>query len=334
MTFTGSAAASGGLPEEMTPGVALQRRILDVRDPILAGTVRLLALLALGVVALMLLETLLRAAPLFAVESPAVLLLGVNWDPSSLAYGGLSFVYGTVVTSILALVFAVPLALGAALLINEYLPPRAGRPLSHAIELLAAVPSVVYGFWGVVVLVPALVPLQQAIAASPLSAIPLFAPPTYGPSYLAASLILAIMILPIATAVSRDALAATPRLQREAALALGATHWETVRHVVLPFARGGILAGVILALSRAIGETIAVLFVIGNQPQINLSILAPGSTLPSVIASEFAEANQPFHAEALIALGIVLFVISFAVNVAARWVIGRFETRAGGADVR
>jgi phosphate transport system permease protein len=336
MTFTGSTPATAGVGRraEMTPGVALRRRVLDVRDPILAWSVRLLALLALGVVALMLLETLLRAAPLFAVESPAVLLFGVNWDPSSLAYGGLSFIYGTLITSVLALVFAVPLALGAALLINEYLPKRVGSPLAYAIELLAAVPSVVYGFWGVVVLVPALAPLQQTLAASPLGAIPLFAAPTYGPSYLAAGLILAIMILPIATAVSRDSLAATPRLQREAALALGATHWETIRHVTLPFARGGILAGVILALSRAIGETIAVLFVIGNQPQINLSMLAPGYTLPSVIASEFAEANQPFHSEALIALGIVLFLISFAVNVAARWVVGRFEARAGGADVR
>jgi phosphate transport system permease protein len=127
---------------------------------------------------------------------------------------------------------------------------------------------------------------------------------------------------------------ATPRLQREGALALGATHWETIKHVVLPFARGGIFAGVILGLSRAIGETIAVLFLIGNQPQINASIFAPGYSLPSVIAGEFAEANQPFHPEALIALGVVLFLLSFTVNVAARVVVGRFEARAGGADVR
>ena len=337
MSSIGSAETAGARPGhtgEPAPGALLRRRVPGVGDPILAWSVRLLALLALGVVVLMLLETLLRASPLFGIESPFVLLFGLNWDPSTIAYGGLPFIYGTAVTSVLALLFAVPLAIGAALLINEYLPRRIGGTLASAIELLAAVPSVVYGFWGVTVLVPALVPLQRAIAASPLGAIPLFAPPTYGPSYLAASLILAIMILPIATAVSRDAMAATPRLQREAALALGATRWEAIRHVVLPFARGGILAGIILALSRAIGETIAVLFVIGNQPQINLSILAPGYTLPSVIASEFAEANQPFHSEALIALGIVLFVISFAVNISARWVVARFEARAGGADVR
>jgi phosphate transport system permease protein len=142
------------------------------------------------------------------------------------------------------------------------------------------------------------------------------------------------MVLPIITAVTREAIAATPRLQREGAMALGATHWEQIRHVILPFARGGIFAGVILGLSRAIGETIAVLFVIGLSPHMAASIFAPGYTLPSVIASEFREANEPFHIEALIALGVVLFVLSFAVNVAARRVVGRFERRAGGADVR
>jgi phosphate transport system permease protein len=321
-------------PRAVEPAAFLKRRTLQVGDSILSWSVRLLSLLALAAVVLMLIETAVRAWPLFGAQSPLDLLFGLNWDPSTLAYGGLPFIYGTLVTSILALLFAVPLALGAALLINEYLPRRVGVPLGHAIELLAAVPSVVYGFWGVVVLVPLLVPAQQAIAGSPLGALPLFSGPTYGPSYLAAGLILAIMILPIVTAVSRDAMAATPRLQREAALALGATEWEAVRHVVLPFARGGIFAGIILALSRAIGETIAVLFVIGNQPQVNASILAPGYTLPSVIASEFAEANQPFHTEALIALGVVLFVMSFVVNIAARRVVSRFEARSGGADVR
>ena len=226
-------------------------------------------------------------------------------------YGALPFVYGTVVTSIIALIFAVPLSLGAALLVNEYLPAAVAAPVAYAIELLAAVPSVVYGFWGVIVVVPALRPVQEAIAGSPLGAIPVFAGPVAGPSYFVAGMVLAIMILPILTSVARDSIRATPRLQREGAMALGATHWETIRHVVLPFARGGIFAGIILGLSRAIGETIAVLFVIGNQPQINASIFSPGYTLPSVIASEFAEANQPFHPEALIGLGVVLFVMSF-----------------------
>ena len=257
-----------------------------------------------------------------------------TWDPVAGQFGALPFIYGTVVTSVIALIFAVPLALGAALLVNEYLPRRLATPVAYAIELLAAVPSVVYGFWGILVLVPAVRPLEKAIAASPLGTIPVFAGPVAGPSYLVAGLILAVMILPIMTSVSRDSMKATPRLQREGALALGATHWETIRHVVIPFARGGIFAGVILGLSRAIGETIAVLFVIGNNPGISASIFAPGYSLPSVIASEFKEANQPFHPEALIALGVVLFVLSFAVNVAARGVVGRFEARAGGADVR
>lgn len=316
------------------PGSLIRRRRPSLGDPVLAWAVRLLSWIALAAIVLMLIDTALNSGKLLEHESIWDFLTGTLWQPASLVYGALPFVYGTVVTSAIALILAVPLALGAALLVNEYLPSRAATPLAYGIELLAAVPSVVYGFWGILVLVPALRPVQQAIAGSPLGVIPIFGGPVAGPSYLAAGVILAIMILPIVTSVARDAMNATPRLQREGALALGATHWETIRHVVLPFARGGIFAGVILGLSRAIGETIAVLFVIGNQPQINASIFAPGYSLPSVIASEFAEANQPFHPEALIALGVVLFALSFAVNVAARRVVARFEAKAGGADVR
>jgi phosphate transport system permease protein len=317
-----------------TPGAIIRQRRISLGDPLLGWAVRILSWIALLAIVLMLADTAINSGKLLEHESVWDFLTGTVWQPASVVYGALPFVYGTVVTSLLALLLAVPLALGAALLVNEYLPRRVASPLAYGIELLAAVPSVVYGFWGILVLVPFLRPIQQAIAASPLGTIPIFGGPVAGPSYLAAGVILAIMILPIVTSVARDAMNATPRLQREGALALGATHWETIRHVVLPFARGGILAGVILGLSRAIGETIAVLFVIGNQPQINASIFAPGYSLPSVIASEFAEANQPFHPEALIALGVVLFALSFAVNVAARRVVGRFEAKAGGADVR
>ena len=282
----------------------------------------------------MLVDTAANSAKLLGHTSLWDFLTGARWEPASTIYGAVPFIYGTVVTSLIALLFAIPLALGCALLVNEYLPRAIAAPVGYAIELLAAVPSVVYGFWGILVLVPAVRPIEQAIASSPLGAIPLFAGPVAGPSYLVAGLILAVMILPIITSVSRDAMNATPRLQREGALALGATHWELIRHVVLPFARGGIFAGIILGLSRAIGETIAVLFVIGNNPQISASIFAPGYSLPSVIAAEFKEANQPFHPEALIALGVILFILSFAVNVAARGVVARFEARAGGADVR
>jgi phosphate transport system permease protein len=322
-------------PAPVDGGAAIirQRRI-SLGDPLLGWGVRILSWTALAAIVLMLVDTAFNSGKLLEHESIWDFLSGTVWQPASVVYGALPFVYGTVVTSLIALLLAVPLALGAALLVNEYLPPRVASPLAYGIELLAAVPSVVYGFWGILVLVPALRPVQQAIATSPVGAIPIFSGPVAGPSYLAAGVILAIMILPIVTSVARDAMSATPRLQREGALALGATQWETIRHVVLPFARGGIFAGVILGLSRAIGETIAVLFVIGNQPQINASIFAPGYSLPSVIASEFAEANQPFHSEALIALGVVLFALSFAVNLAARRVVGRFEARAGGADVR
>jgi phosphate transport system permease protein len=312
----------------------VRRRHLSVGDPILKWAVLGLSLIALASVALMLFDTVQNSAALLKTTSIWGFVTGTRWAPSAGVYGALPFIYGTVVTSLIALIIAVPLSLGAALLINEFLPARISGPLASAIQLLAAIPSVVYGFWGILVVVPLLRPLQNFIASTPAGALPIFSGPQPGPSYFVAAVVLTIMILPIVTSITRESLAATPRLQREAALALGATDWETIRHVVLPFARGGIFAGIILGLSRAIGETIAVLFVIGNQPQINLSIFAPGYTLPSVVAGEFAEANQPFHSEALIALGIVLFVMSFGVNVLARVVVGRFERRAGGADVR
>jgi phosphate transport system permease protein len=316
------------------PGALISRRRLSLGDPILSWGVRILSWAALLAIVLMLIDTAVHSGKLLEHTGIWAFLTGTLWAPASTVYGALPFIYGTIVTSLLALLFAVPLSIGAALLVNEYLPGRLAAPVSYGIELLAAIPSVVYGFWGIIVVVPALRVVEQAVAGSPVGSIPLFAGPVPGPSYLAAGVVLAIMILPIITSVARDAMRATPRLQREGALALGATHWETIRHVVMPFARGGIFAGVILGLSRAIGETIAVLFVIGNQPQINASIFAPGYSLPSVIAGEFAEANQPFHPEALIALGVILFTISFLVNVAARGVVGRFEARAGGADVR
>jgi phosphate transport system permease protein len=316
------------------PGQLVQRRSLSVGDPILTWAVRILALAALAAVVVMLIQTAVDASTLFKLEGPIEFLIGTRWEPSNTIYGALPFIYGTLVTSIIALVFAVPLAIGVALLIMEYLPSRISGPVAVAVDLLAAVPSIVYGFWGLLYLVPAVRPIEQAIAASPLGAVPIFAGPAPGPSYFVAGLVLTIMVLPIITAVTREAISATPRLQREGAMALGATHWEQIRHVILPFARGGIFAGIILGLSRAIGETIAVLFVIGLSPHMAASIFAPGYTLPSVIASEFREANEPFHIEALIALGVVLFVLSFAVNVAARRVVGRFERRAGGADVR
>jgi phosphate transport system permease protein len=316
------------------PGRLVQRRSLSVGDPILTWAVRILALTALAAVVVMLIQTAVDASTLFKLEGPIDFLFGTRWEPSNTIYGALPFIYGTLVTSIIALVFAVPLSLGVALLVMEYLPSRVSGPVAVAVDLLAAIPSIVYGFWGLLYLVPAVRPIEQAIAASPLGVLPIFGGPAPGPSYLVAGLVLTIMILPIITAVTREAIAATPSLQREGAMALGATHWEQIRHVILPFARGGIFAGVILGLSRAIGETIAVLFVIGLSPHLAASIFAPGYTLPSVIASEFREANEPFHIESLIALGVVLFVLSFAVNVAARVIVGRFERRAGGADVR
>jgi phosphate transport system permease protein len=317
-----------------SPPPLIRRRVPGIGDPILGWVVGILAVGALLAVVAMVLQASVDASTLFKHVGPLEFLAGLRWEPSNTIYGALPFIYGTLVTSILALIFAVPLSIGVALLITEYLPRRVAGPVAVAVDLLAAVPSIVYGFWGILVLVPVMRPIEQAVAGSPLGTIPIFAGPAPGPSYLVAGVVLAIMVLPIVTAVSREAIAATPRLQREGIMALGATHWEQIRHVIIPFARGGIFAGVVLGLSRAIGETIAVLFVIGNAPRLSASIFAPGYTLPSVIASEFREANQPFHIEALIALGVVLFILSFGVNLGARMIVGRFERRAGGADVR
>ncbi len=254
---------------------------------------------------------------------------GLRWAPSFTIYGALPFIYGTLLSSAIAMVIAVPVAVLIALLITEILPPRIRTPLGLVVDLLAAIPSVVYGLWGLVVLIPVLRPFEQAVASTLGTVIPFLAGPTPGPSYFAAGVIVAIMIVPIIAALSREVFAATPRIQREAVRALGGTRWDVVRNVVLPIGRSGVLAAIILGLARAIGETIAVTMMIGNAPKIGASIFSPGFTLASVIANEFNEANQELHPEALIALGLVLLVISVLVNAAAIVIRQRFARGVG-----
>ena len=247
------------------------------------------------------------------------------WDPVAGAFGAAPAIFGTLVTSAIALVIATPLALGAAIFLAEFAPPWLRQPAAFLVDLLAAIPSVVYGLWGVFVLVPLLRRYVMPFIAETLGLgrVALFAGPAYGNSVLAAGVILAIMVLPYIAAVAREVLLAVPRSQREAALALGATRWETIIGAVLPYARVGLFGGVILGLGRALGETMAVTMVIGNTHEISASLFHPGYTMASLIANEFSEATGDLHLSALMAVGLVLFVITLIVNALARWLVWR-----------
>lgn len=247
-----------------------------------------------------------------------------TWDPNNGHYGVLPAIFGTLVSSLLALALATPLALGVAVFLSEFAPQWMRTPVAFLVDLLAAIPSVIYGLWGIYFLLPVLREyVAPAIRAIPvIGQLPIFAGPAYGNSLLAAVLILTIMILPYISAVSREVLLAVPRSQREAALALGATRWETIRDAVIPYAKSGIIGGVILGLGRAIGETMAVTMLIGNVAQIKASLFAPAYTMAALIANEFNEATGD-HLSALMAVGAALFVITIIVNGIARWLVWR-----------
>jgi len=241
-----------------------------------------------------------------------------SWDPVASKFGALPFIYGTVVSSTVAIVLAGAIGVLAAIYLAEFSPDWVSTPLGFLIELLAAVPSVVYGLWGLFVLAPIIRNILGPFLQHGLGFLPLFTGPIYGVGMLAAVLILALMIVPTVAAISRDVIAAVPQTQREAMLALGATRWEVIRRVVLPTARIGIFGACILALGRAIGETIATTMVIGNRPVISASLFAPGYTLSSVIANEFTEATTTVYLSALVELGLLLFIVSMIVNGLAR----------------
>jgi phosphate transport system permease protein len=253
-----------------------------------------------------------------------------EWNVPAGKFGAAPAIFGTIVSSIIALAIAAPLAIGVAIFLSEFAPRWLQQPVAFIVDLLAAIPSVVYGLWGIFVMIPMLretvVPVLRDTLH--LGSTPLFSGPAYGPSMLAAGIILAIMALPYISAVSREVLRAVPRSQREAALALGATRWETIWGAVLPNARSGILGGVILGLGRALGETMAVTMVIGNRAEISASLLAPGYTMASLIANEFSEASNDLHLSALMAVGGVLFLITIAVNAIARWLVWTVERKA------
>jgi phosphate transport system permease protein len=246
-----------------------------------------------------------------------------TWDPVKENFGILPIIYGTMASSLVALVIAVPVSVGCAIFVTDVAPAWMRTPVAFLIELLAAIPSIVYGLWGLFVLVPFVRDPVQKFLGGHFSFIPLFDGPQFGLGLLAAGIILAIMILPIITSISRDVLLAVPSSQREAMLALGATRWEATSRAVIPYARSGIVGGVILGLGRAIGETMAVTLVIGNGFKISASLFQPSHTIASTIASEFSEAPSELYRSALIEAGLVLLLIALLVNIGARLLVWR-----------
>jgi len=289
-------------------------------------------LLVLVILVLIALSTGNEARPWFEAEG----LTGIfsnNWDPAHGHYGALAFIYGTLITATIAIVLAVPVSIGIALLIVEVVPKRVAQPIVWCIDLLAVVPSVVFGLWGILVFAPWLAPHFKSIASA-VDGIPvldsLFGAPTSGQSFFTAGLILAVMIVPIVTSLSREVIATTPPIEREAAYALGATKLEMITGAVWPHSKGGIVGAVMLGLGRAMGETIAAALVIGSSAQITAHLFSPGDSMPAVIANQFGEASG-LQRSALIGLGVVLFVITIVVNIAARAIVQRSLAKSRGA---
>ena len=286
-------------------------------------------LVILGGVILALIDGAMPALKTFGID----FLFSQSWNPVTEKFGALAPIYGTLVTSAIAMVIAVPLGLLIAMFLTELCPMWLRRPIGIAIELLAGIPSIIYGIWGLFVFAPFLQRTLQPALIDAFGNVPvlssLFAGPPYGIGMLTAGLILAIMVLPFITSISRDVFEATPPVLKEAAYGVGCTTWEVVRYVVLPYARVGVIGGVMLGLGRALGETMAVTFVIGNAHRISASLLAPGTTISASIANEFTEAVGDLYTSALIALGLILFVITFIVLAIARYMLLRIERRLG-----
>src|SRR6202790_2427531 len=260
-------------------------------------------------------------------------LVSERWNPVTDNFGALPAIYGTILTSLIGMLIAVPVGLMIAFFLTELCPQWLRRPIGIAIELLAGIPSIIYGIWGLFLFAPFLQETLQPFLINTLGNVPgigaLFAGPPYGIGMLTAGLILAIMVLPFVTSITRDVFEAVPGVLKEAAYGLGCTTWEVVRNVVLPYARVGVIGGIMLGLGRALGETMAVTFVIGNAHRISASILAPGTTISATIANEFTEAKGDLYTSALIELGLILFGITFIVLAAARYMLLRIERRIG-----
>jgi phosphate transport system permease protein len=326
-----ASAQAGSYSEPFEISAAVLRRNL-VWDALLRNATRTAAiavLLLLGGVIASLVQGSVPAIKAFGFG----FLSSAAWNPVTDNYGALAAIYGTLVTSFIAMLIGFPVSIGIAIFITELCPAWLKRPISTAIELLAGVPSIIYGIWGLFVLAPFLQARVQPLLISVFGQVPIlsgvFAGPPYGIGVLTAGVILSVMVLPYITSVTRDVFETVPAVLKESAYGLGSTTWEVVRNVVLPYARSGVIGGVMLGLGRALGETMAVTFVIGNAHKINQSILAPGTTISASIANEFTEADSDLYNSALIELGLILFVITFIVLACARLMLLRMEMRAG-----
>lgn len=293
------------------------------------------AALVLAILALIAYSTVREAWPAFVSEGIDFIIKD-DWVPNSNQFGALALIYGTVLVSVIALVIGVPLSIGIALFVTEVAPSRMKRPIIYVIDLLAAVPSVVYGLWGILVLAPELDKVYQDIASA-VSGIPILdtlfnGDPISGRSFMTAGLILAIMITPIVTSIARETFATVPQSQKDGAYAMGATRWEMVRAAVFPHSRSGVTAGILLGFGRAIGETIAVALVIGSSVRITGELFSSGDTMASNIVNGYGESSGTYQA-ALIGLGVVLFVLTMAIGIIARAIIARSERKIGYASV-
>jgi phosphate transport system permease protein len=305
---------------------------LRFRDAAFRNLTRGAAMGVLVILGGVILSLLIGSLPALRAFGPSFL-IEEQWNPVTERFGALAPIYGTLVTSFIAMLIAVPVGLLIAVFLTEICPLWLRRPIGTAIELLAGIPSIIYGIWGLFVFAPFLQQTLQPFLIAVFGDIPvlssLFGGPPYGIGVLTAGLILAIMVLPFITSISRDVFNAVPPVLKEAAYGVGCTTWEVVRHVVLPYARVGVIGGIMLGLGRALGETMAVTFVIGNAHRISASILAPGTTISATIANEFTEAVGDLYTSALIALGLILFAITFIVLAAARYMLARIERRLG-----
>jgi phosphate transport system permease protein len=328
VALQGSPAA---VREQVDRAKVLQRlRLNDVGFRWLTRLAAITVLIILGGIIIALIHGSLPALRAFGFS----FLIDDTWNPVTEKFGAIAPIYGTIVTSVIAMLIAVPVGLLIAVFLTELCPMWLRRPIGIAIELLAGIPSIIYGIWGLFVFAPFLQQHVQPFLISAFGDIPLlsdlFAGPPYGIGILTAGLILAIMVLPFITSISRDVFEAVPPVLKEAAYGLGCTTWEVSRYVVLPFTRVGVIGGVMLGLGRALGETMAVTFVIGNAHRISGSILAPGTTISATIANEFTEAVGDLYTSSLIALGLILFVITFIVLAFARLMLMRLNARVGG----
>lgn len=324
--------------DTMSGSAALSARDARVRrfavtDAIFHALTRISAILVLLILGGVGVSLVIGAWPALSAFGPAFLTTQ-SWNPVTEKFGALAPIYGTVMTSAIAILIAVPIGIGIAVFLTELCPRPLRRPIGIAVELLAGIPSIIYGIWGLFVFAPFLqVHLQPAIiklfhGVPGLSS--LFAGPPYGIGLLTSALILAIMVLPFITSITKDVFDTVPAVLKESAYGIGCTTWEVTRRVVIPYTRVGIMGGVMLGLGRALGETMAVTFVIGNAHRISASLFAPGTTISATIANEFTEADGEIYTASLIALGLILFVITFLILAAARFMLLRLERRTGG----